>query len=213
MQLVRDQIGASVYTVHRLDKPTSGALLFALSPETARTLSEAFAAGVVDKTYLALVRGWPGDIGVLDYPLKEEIDKTTDEGVDPDKAPQTAVTKFEVLRRFELPFEVDRFPTARYALVKAVPLTGRRHQIRRHLRHLGHPIVGDITYGVGKHNRFFENQFGVRRLLLACTGLGFPHPVTGDRVFGDAAVAEEFQGLLDRLGEFERPFAPEAFDA
>lgn len=200
MQMVRDQIGQQVYTVHRLDKPTSGALVFALSSDVARTMSEGFAAGLIHKKYLAVVRGWPEGPLTVDYPLKEELDKTTDGLASIDKPPQSAVTEFEILGRVELPVTVDRFPTSRYSLIKAIPLTGRRHQIRRHLRHLGHPIIGDITYGVGKHNRFFENEFKMRRLLLACTGLEFAHPVSGRKISVKAGLSADFREVIERLG-------------
>jgi tRNA pseudouridine65 synthase len=200
MQLVRDMIGQSVYTVHRLDKPTSGALVFALSPEIAKGMAEAFELGRVAKTYLAVVRGYaPGPVTV-DHPLVEEPDAKMGEDIDRIKPAQSAVTEVECLAQGELPIAVDRYPTARYSLVKAQPRTGRRHQIRRHLRHLGNPIIGDITYGVGRHNRFFESHFGIRRLLLAATQIEFAHPRSGANICVDAPLAAEFSGLMEKFG-------------
>ncbi len=125
--------------------------------------------------------------------MREELDPIADRGVSLDKPAQEAVTEVECLDQVELPFAVDRYPTSRYALVSAVPHTGRKHQIRRHLRHLGHPIVGDVTHGVGKHNRFFAEQFGVRRLLLACTELVFCHPASGSQTVVRAPLAQSFE--------------------
>lgn len=199
MQIVRDQIGRHVFPVHRLDRPTSGALLFALSSEIARLMSEEFAMRRVAKRYLAVVRGIAPEFTRIDYPLREELDPMTDsQGAQKD--PQAAVTAVRRLASVELPFCVDRYPTSRYSLVEAQPETGRKHQIRRHLRHIGHPIVGDITHGVGKHNRFFEMNYEVRRLLLACTEMSFLHPRTGEKIQVKAPLAEDFLRILRELG-------------
>ncbi len=201
VQIVRDQLGCRVYPVHRLDRPTSGALIFALSSAVARDLSRSFVSRSVTKHYLAVVRGVPKESAfVIDYPLKEELDEICDKMADQAKLAQSAVTGVEVLGRVELPVQVDRYPTSRYSLVKATPVTGRKHQIRRHLRHMGHPIIGDITHGVGKHNRFFEQEFSLRRLLLACTEISFPHPISQIPLTIKAPLAEDFHGLLLKLG-------------
>ena len=121
MQMLRDQIGQHVYPVHRLDKPTSGILLFALNSDVARELSQAFAAQEINKEYLAVVRGYTPLSGTIDYALKEKLDKITDKKSRPDKPPQSAVTHFERLGTIELPFSVDRYPKSRYSLVRAKP--------------------------------------------------------------------------------------------
>ncbi|HDZ8856067.1 TPA: tRNA pseudouridine(65) synthase TruC [Aeromonas dhakensis] len=179
MQMTRDLIGGRhVYPVHRLDRPTSGVLLFALDPAVARTLTEAFAARQVHKEYLALVRGWAPEQGVIDYPLKEQLDKIADAMSDPDRPAQEAVTAFRRLHQVELPHAVSKkHPTSRYSLVRLFPKTGRKHQLRRHLDHLFHPIVGDTTHGDGRHNRFFREHYGCDRLLLVARTLSFQHPV------------------------------------
>ncbi|MFN9067320.1 MAG: pseudouridine synthase [Bdellovibrionales bacterium] len=200
MQILRDQLGQRVYPVHRLDRPTSGALLFALSSENARELSLVFSEGRVSKTYLAVVRGNPPSEVLVDHPLKEELDEIADKKARVDKPAQPAVTKVFTLASVELPMQVDKFPTARYSLVKAIPITGRKHQIRRHLRHLGHPIIGDVSHGSGKHNRFFRNQFQVNRLLLACTQISFLHPKENKMITVEAPLAEEFKQILHQLG-------------
>ncbi len=200
LQTVRDQIGQPVYPVHRLDRATSGALIFALSSQGARALSEQFSNGRVEKEYLAIVRGTPEAEITLDYPLKEELDEKADQLARKDKAPQEAQTDFMRLDTYEFQESVDKFATSRYSLVLCKPKTGRKHQLRRHLRHLGHPIVGDVRYGSGKHNRFFRAKFGVSRLLLACTKMSFAHPTTNEKVSVEAPLAQEFKDILSQLG-------------
>jgi tRNA pseudouridine65 synthase len=200
LQIVRDQLGRRVYPVHRLDKPTSGVLLLALSSESAQGLTSSFTAGDVDKTYLAVVRGVTDEEGVIDHPLLEEPDRMTDARARSDKAPREAVTDFRRLAAAELPFAVGRYPTSRYSLVEAKPRTGRRHQLRRHLKHLFHPIVGDTKYGEGRHNRFFREELDCRRMLLAAVELFFPHPVTRERIVVRAPVKGEFAAVIERLG-------------
>ncbi|MBX3021919.1 MAG: tRNA pseudouridine(65) synthase TruC [Bdellovibrionales bacterium] len=200
MQLVRDQIGQRVYPVHRLDRPTSGVLVFALNPEAARALAEEFAGQRVRKTYLAVVRGTPPESALIDYALKEELDAIADERARRDKPAQEARTQVERLACVEVPVQVDRYPTSRYALVRATPYSGRKHQIRRHLRHIGHPVIGDVNHGSGKHNRYFGQVFGVRRLLLACTEMCFAHPVTGTPVHVKAPLCEDFLKCVKGLG-------------
>lgn len=200
LQVLRDQIGRKVFPVHRLDRPTSGALIFALSSSVARFFSQEFAEGRVGKTYLAVVRGTPPAEILLDYPLKEELDPISDKMARVDKPAQAAVTQFKNLLIYEFPISVDKFPTARYSLVCAKPKTGRKHQIRRHLRHLGHPIVGDVKYGSGKHNRFFRTSLGVNRLLLACTEVSFRHPNDDKIIRVQAPLAEDFGRVASALG-------------
>ena len=200
LQTVRDQLGQHVYPVHRLDRATSGALVMALDVESARRLSEQFAAALVEKTYKAVVRGTPQPRFTVDHPLKEELDRMTDRMAQKDKPAQTAVTDFATLAHIEFPDRVDKFPTSRYSLVQARPKTGRKHQIRRHSAHVGHPIVGDVTHGSGKHNRFFRQRFGLHRLLLACVELSFAHPLSGKRLNVPAPLADDFSELLRTLG-------------
>ncbi|WP_339879390.1 tRNA pseudouridine(65) synthase TruC [Pseudidiomarina gelatinasegens] len=178
LQKVRDQIGQRVYPVHRLDRPTSGILLFAKDADTARAMTDIFTSRQIEKVYHAVVRGYIDD-GLLDYPLKEELDKIADAQANQDKEPQEAVTEYRCLQRVELPFAVGkRHPTSRYSLVELHPKTGRKHQLRRHMSHLRHPIIGDSNHGDGRHNRFFREHFGLNRLMLAATSLRFEHPHT-----------------------------------
>lgn len=187
LQTVRDQVGRRVFPVHRLDRATSGAIVFGFDPQAARRMAAAFQDKRVEKVYHAVVRGWLSEPLVIDYPLE---DKET--GV----ARKPAVTHVRELLRVELEYAVDRYPTARYALIEARPVTGRRHQIRKHLKHISHPIVGDTTYGKGSHNRFFRDRYGISRLLLTATRLGFVHPYTGRNEVITAFPDAEWQALI-----------------
>jgi len=178
IQLLRDQIGQYVFPVHRLDKPTSGVLIFALSADIAKKLGEQFAAQIIEKTYLAIVRGHIMDEGEIDYALKEKHDKIADKMTKLDKSAQQAVTGFNCLDKFELPFAVSKYASARYSLVQLTPKTGRKHQLRRHLAHINHPIVGDTAHGDGKHNTFIRKQFNFHQLALTCKSMLLTHPVS-----------------------------------
>lgn len=176
VQLLRDQIGRRVFPLHRLDKATSGALLFALDADTARAVGGQFERNEVGKRYLAVVRGWPPEAGLIDHALSRRFDdygRRLPGGAQPGLPAQTAYRR---LATAELPEAVDRYPHARYALVSLAPKTGRQHQLRRHMKHIAHPIIGDANWGKGVHNRFFQQRFGCHRLLLACTGLELHHP-------------------------------------
>jgi tRNA pseudouridine65 synthase len=179
---VRDAIGQHVYPVHRLDRGTSGALLFARSPEIAARLAKTFELGLVDKRYLALVRGSPPDEGVIDYPIEKK------EG-----GPKVhAVTRFRTLARST----VDRC-----SLVEAFLETGRLHQIRRHLRHINHPLVGDVKHGSGEINRHYRANYQLHRLALHAHFIGLPHPSrTPERVAVHSPIPEDLGSALTALG-------------
>lgn len=200
MQMLRDQLKTWVYPIHRLDKATSGALLFAKDPATARAMTELFQHGSVQKTYLAVVRGYAPASGVIDYPLTDELDRKNDPWTTPDKPAKEAITAYRCLGTTELPHPVGRYPTARYSLVEARPQTGRTHQIRRHMAHIAHPILGDTTHGDGKHNRLFRNLLGCHRLLLAAVELGFAHPCHQAAVTIRAPLDHAFYAVITTLG-------------
>ena len=200
IQILRNQIGQRVWPAHRLDRGTSGVLLFALSIEMAGILGRQFEAGTIDKRYLAVVRGVPPECGEIDHPLTRQRDSYEFKGEHSSDEAQAALTRYRRLASIELPFAVDRYPSSRYALLELEPVTGRRHQLRRHMKHIAHPIIGDATHGKGRHNRFFTEQFGSNRLLLACTALSFDHPVTAQRVNVKAPVSGEFAATLAQLG-------------
>ncbi|MCP5277681.1 MAG: pseudouridylate synthase [Thiobacillus sp.] len=198
LQILRDQIGQPVWPVHRLDKGTSGLLLFALDKATGRAMGALFEAGEMAKRYLAVVRGHPPESGEIDHPLAPMADEHA--GLAARGGPQPAVTRFRRLATVELPHRVDRYPTSRYALVELTPLTGRWHQLRRHMKHLSHPLIGDATHGKGRHNRLFRDLFGSDRLLLAAVELAFRHPVTGQDLVLKAPPAADFTMVLQMLG-------------
>ncbi|MBU1666215.1 MAG: pseudouridylate synthase [Gammaproteobacteria bacterium] len=198
LQILRDQIGRMVWPVHRLDKGTSGVLLFALDRDVGRALSSQFERGEVDKTYLAVVRGHPPESGEIDYPLARMADEHA--GVTAGLPAQAALTRYRRLATVELPYQVDRYLSSRYALLELKPLTGRWHQLRRHLKHLSHPIIGDATHGKGRHNRLFQELFDCRRLLLAATEMHLNHPVSGEALHLAAPPAEDFRRVVEKLG-------------
>lgn len=230
LQLVRDQIGKYVYPVHRLDRPTSGVLLFALTKEVAQRMNEAFAnksnsansgKGInaeveleheleleqdieeeLTKTYYALVRGHlpiTEQSMLIDHSLKEKLDKLGDKNVNRDKAPQSAQTYYQVIKQASLPIALGKFDSVRYSLVKLQPVTGRRHQIRRHLAHLRHPIIGDINYGDNKQNPFFIDHFGFKRLMLIAQSLSFIHPISEEKITITAEFDEQWQSVFKAL--------------
>ncbi len=199
MHLVRDQLGQWVYPLHRLDKATSGVLVFALDKETARRMTQSFSEGTVLKSYLAIVRGSTSAAERIDYPLKELRDRMTDQKADRDKPTKEAVTEYRTLATVELPHPVGRYSTARYSLVKAAPRTGRTHQIRRHMKHIFHPIIGDTTYGDGKQNDFFRRNFNCHRLLLHAHELVFMHPYSDRQIQIHAPLDDAFGALLESL--------------
>lgn len=200
VQILRELLNQMIYPVHRLDRPTSGVILFALSSEAAQKMSVEFSNRKIEKKYLALVRGYFGEDQLLDYPLKEELDDIADFDSKKDREPQEAQTFFRCLKKVEIPEQVDRYPTSRYSLVEATPKTGRKHQIRRHLRHLNHPIIGDVSHGDGQQNRYFEKRFLFRRMYLCATSLSFQHPYTNQNITIATDVCDDFQSTLQTLG-------------
>ncbi|HEY8380461.1 MAG TPA: pseudouridine synthase [Nannocystis sp.] len=179
LDLAREATGAYVYPVHRLDRGASGAVVFARSSAGARALQEAWSEGRVEKRYLALVRGNPPEAAVIDHPIPRSEDGP--------RVP--AVTEIATLAR-----------AGRYALVEARPRTGRLHQIRRHLKHISCPLIGDVRYGKGEHNRLFRERYALRRLALHAWSLALPHPRTGAQVRALAPVPADLAGALAGLG-------------
>lgn len=207
--LAREALGSPVSPVHRLDRGTSGVLLFARSSEIAARLAAAFEEGAVEKVYLALVRGSPPDEGTIDHPIPRR------EG-----GPRVpAITDFRTLHRVsggavavgavdpgggaELVAEVRRV-----SLVEARPRTGRLHQVRRHMKHLSHPLIGDANYGKGALNRTFAEVVGLRRLALHAASLRVPHPLTGAPILFEAEVPLDLTEPLRRLGIPEAAWRP-----
>ncbi|WP_434360888.1 tRNA pseudouridine(65) synthase TruC [Parasalinivibrio latis] len=200
MQTLRDQIGQHVFPLHRLDRPTSGVLLFGLSSEIASTMMPMFAGREMKKTYHAVVRGWMMEGAVLDYPLKEEYDKVADKFATKEPEYKDAVTEYHPMARAELPIPLGKFSTCRYSLVEMNPHTGRKHQLRRHMHHLNHHIIGDVNHGDGRHNRIFRSEFSAHQLLLHASELHFTHPVTEEKVEIHARVDACWDRVLKGLG-------------
>lgn len=181
LTLARDAVGAYVFPVHRLDRGTSGALVFALSAPVAATLHGAFEGGGVDKRYLALVRGRPPEQGLVDHPIPRREDGPRVE----------ARTSFR---------RIATSPVERCSLVEARPETGRLHQVRRHLKHAGHPVLGDANYGKGALNRHYRDAFGLGRLALHAASIAFAHPISGAALRIEAPVPPELERVLAALG-------------
>lgn len=193
--------GDHVYAVHRLDRPTSGLLLFARDPQTASLLGQAMMTHRVRKTYRALVRGWPPGSGLIDHALREHaVDRRLKDEPQPLREAQTRYTR---LATTQLPVEIEGFPTSRYSLMQLHPLTGRKHQLRRHMQHISHPIIGDTNYGRTKHNHYFAQRFGHSRLMLAATELQLAHPITGAAMHLKAEPSEDFQRVVREIFQEE----------
>jgi tRNA pseudouridine65 synthase len=215
MDRLRQQLGArlpaGLALAHRLDKGSSGLLLLACHADAARQLALGFEqGGVHHKRYLALVRGWPAPAATCHHPLARDPELPST------GQPQLpAQTEIQRLGHIEWPFQVDPAHTrSRYALVEARPLQGRRHQIRRHLKHLAHPIVGDATHGKGAHNRAVAQWLGRTRLWLHALEMTLPHPATGQPLHLRAEPGQDWQALLqDPAWQWDTPPTPPPFPA
>ena len=189
LQLLRDQLNRWVSPCHRLDRKTSGILLFALSTDVDKEIKKQFENHAVRKKYLALVRGYLPESGTTDRPLEKQKGGFQD-----------AITHFRCLQQVELDIEVSRYPKSRYSLAEIMPETGRMHQIRRHFAQLRHYLIGDKTYGECKHNKMFEQKFGLNTMLLHASELSFIHPITGEGIYIKAPMNEEFIRILNEIG-------------
>ena len=192
---LREQFGRQIFLVHRLDRATSGCLLLAFDRDSASTLGKSLMAGGVQKDYLAICRGWPEEAFVVDHALDGGPGK-------PQKKP--AITHFGRLAACELALPSAGFETSRYALLRAQPQTGRFRQIRRHLKHLSHHLIGDTSHGDGRHNRAFR-MMGIHRMLLHAERLRFDHPRSGERMDAVAPVDAEFAKALALFAERVQP--------
>ena len=202
MRILRDQIGQHVFPVHRLDKPTSGLLLFAKDADTAAIVAQQFEARQVQKCYIALVRGWPNAHGTIDHPLRHVADFKHQAEAAKAKEAQDATTTYRRMTCYELPWPDGRFTSSRYSLIGLAPHTGRKHQLRRHLKHIAHPIIGDVKYGKGPHNRLFREQLHCHRLLLAATTLSLTHPQSGNTLVLQCPLESDFAQLLETLQQW-----------
>ncbi len=188
LQLLRDQIGQTVYPAHRLDRKTGGVLLFSLSKSTDALIQPMFAEKEVQKTYWAIVRGFTEDKATIDYPLKKENGTL-----------QEAVTRYQTLARAEIPLPFGKFPTSRYSLVEAYPETGRMHQIRKHFAHIFHPILADRPHGCNKQNKLWKDTFDMDTMMLHAKKLTFKHPITQENIEIEAPLQADFVKTLTIL--------------
>ena len=198
MQQLRQALGQPVFPVHRLDKATSGLVLMARDADTAQRLATAWAARQVDKSYLALLRGYTEAQGEIDYPLRPLYDRKTGRRTQ-DRPAQPALTHYTTLQQVEVPQPVGRYATARYSLVRAWPHTGRNRQLRRHFKHIFHPIIGDPKHGDRAHNAFFAAHYGLDRLLLHAESLRLRHPHTGQELHLHTPAEGRFAAVMAQL--------------
>ena len=193
LQILRDQLNQSVFPVHRLDKATSGLVIFALSSDVARSLSQAFEHGEVTKMYEAFVRGHTPQSLHIDHALRDEVDSKGRRITN--GTAREAITELRTLTSWTVPEPVDRYPEARYSHVRLQPITGRYRQLRRHAKHISHPILGDVRYGKGTHNRFIEERLGIRRLWLHAMQTDFQHPLTGETLSISSSIPDDFSRM------------------
>lgn len=189
VQELRNQIGQKVSPAHRLDRKTSGILLFGLNPESLTHLQSQFENRTVRKKYHAIVRGYTEDEGLIDYPLTNDKGKT-----------QEAITRYKTLERTEIPVPFGKHATSRYSLVEVYPETGRMHQIRKHFAHILHPIIGDRPHGCNKQNKLFLEKWNLTEMLLHAIEIEFEHPVSGEKIHLKANYQSEFKRMLGSLG-------------
>jgi tRNA pseudouridine65 synthase len=185
LQMLRDQVGKHVSPVHRLDRKTSGILLFAFDKESEIAMHQQFMNAETDKKYLAVLRGFTPDAMDIDYPLAKE-----------NGTMQDAFTSFKTLQRAEVDVAFGKHLTSRYSLIEATPKTGRMHQLRRHFSHILHPIIGDRTHGCNKQNKFFLEQWDMTTMLLHASELSFVHPVSQKKIHLKADLQDEFKRVM-----------------
>jgi tRNA pseudouridine65 synthase len=188
LQMLRDQIGRHVSPVHRLDRKTSGVLLFAFEKDVEIAMHKQFQEAMVEKKYLAILRGYAPEQMDIDYPLAKENGNI-----------QEAFTSFKSLQYTEIAVPFGKHETSRYTLVEASPKTGRMHQLRRHFAHIFYPIIGDRKHGCNKQNKFFKEQFEFTTMLLHASEIAFTHPVSSDQVKLKATIQPEFKRAMELM--------------
>ena len=194
LQMLKEQLGIWLTPCHRLDRKTSGILLFAKNKEAGKLAMKMFENHEFEKEYITLVRGFITDKGEINKPLAKENGTL-----------QQAFTRFIRLESFEIPIEVSRYPTSRYSLVQVMPTTGRMHQIRRHMASLRHYVIGDKVHGERHHNKMFEEKLGLNTMLLHASLLRFKHPITGNPIQINATLQNEFETVLNQLTGMNKP--------
>lgn len=188
LQKLRDQIQQYIYTIHRLDRATSGVLVFAFNSEAQKHISRQFEAKTVSKTYFAMVRGWTDEDGTIDHPVPDDRGRS-----------RSAITHFRRIATGELDVAIGRYKSARYSLVELKPETGRKHQIRRHMRHIAHPIIGDVNYGDRHHNHYFWEHLNLQRLMLHASELQLDNPKNEQRLNIHCPLPNAWHSLFQQL--------------
>ena len=188
VQELRNQLNCHVSPVHRLDRKTSGVLLFSKNKDLVAPLQQQFASHQVEKTYLAILRGWTDDNGTIDYALTNDKGKT-----------QEAITRYKALERTEIAIPFGKHATSRYSLIEAKPQTGRMHQLRKHFAHILHPIIGDRPHGCNKQNKLFLEKWQMSTMLLHAQKLKFTHPLSKQTIEVKAELQSEFKRMLHAL--------------
>ncbi|MDA3954412.1 MAG: pseudouridine synthase [Bacteroidales bacterium] len=189
LQELRNQLGQKVYPCHRIDRKTGGVLLFALNIEVNSLMQQQFAGNLVGKKYMAIVRGYMDDFGVIDSSLTNEKGKV-----------QEALTNYKTIGKVELDIAFGEFKTSRYSFVEVSPQTGRMHQIRKHFTHIFHPIIGDRPHGCNKQNKFFKEQWGMNTMMLHASEIKFEHPITQKEIIIEANNQSEFKRMMEIMG-------------
>lgn len=188
LQMLRDQIGQNVWPAHRLDRKTGGLLIFSLHKETNGLIQKLFRENLIQKKYLAIVRGHTPDEMEIDYPLKKE-----------NGLMQEAFTFFKTLQKAEIEIAFGKYLTSRYSLVEAEPQTGRMHQLRKHFAHIHYPIIGDRPHGCNKQNKLFKDTWQMDTMLLHASELEFIHPVSKEKLNLRAPLQTEFKRMMELM--------------
>jgi tRNA pseudouridine65 synthase len=192
LQLLRNQLGQRVYPLHRLDRKTSGALLFGIDPENLDHFSALFRRGEINKIYHAIVRGYINEEGTIDYAISNFKAKV-----------QEAKTQYRCLGKYEIAVPSAGFQSSRYSLAELVPATGRMHQLRKHMAHIFHPIIGDRPYGCNKQNRMWKEKWEMTEMLLHAKTIEFVHPVNGRAMSIEASYLPPFRRAFDILEMYQ----------
>lgn len=190
LQILRDQVKQHLYMVHRLDRKTSGILLFTYTKTAAQSLMTQFQERQIKKTYKAIVRGYIDELGSIDYDLTNDRGKT-----------QEAITDYQCLKRYEIPVPFGKFESSRYSLVELKPQTGRMHQLRKHMSHIFHPIIGDRPHGCNKQNKLWKEKWNMNSMMLHAEHISFKHPQSNDVIQIHADHSSEFERVLKILAK------------
>lgn len=181
VELLKQQGFETPVPVHRLDRKTSGLILFSKTKEHVVLFQKLFGENEIQKTYWALVRGFIPESGKIDSPVKNERGNYKE-----------ALTEFRCLKTFERDYVIQPYASQRYSLVEFSPKTGRYHQLRIHANKIAHPIINDPKYGNRHHNHYFQEALKISELFLHARSLEFIHPLTKETVLLEAELPEHW---------------------